>query len=110
LTNDYYSSIKIHEDLSPEFSTFIFKGSNEKATHLVGFSGSSAKILAEFKKSLSGPDWDLYSAELNTIVESKYSTAGNRTVGREIASKQKHTIFHGWMYKVKDVTNFTKTL
>jgi hypothetical protein len=71
LLNDYYSNIKIPDDIEGEFSTLIFKGSNEKATHLISFSSPSPKSLAEFKESLSGPEWDLYAAELLKNVESE---------------------------------------
>ncbi|AUC80030.1 hypothetical protein CW736_11915 [Nonlabens sp. MB-3u-79] len=38
LLNDYYSNIKIPKDIDTEFSPLIYKGSNEKATHLISFS------------------------------------------------------------------------
>jgi len=62
LLYNYYSSIEIPADIEAEFSALIFKGTNEKATHLIRFSSSSSKKLGEFKESLSGPEWDLYSA------------------------------------------------
>jgi|TARA_B110000971_G_C19937978_1_gene467319 hypothetical protein len=73
IVNEYYSNIKIPDDIEGEFSTLIFKGSNEKSIQLISFSTSSSKSLAEFKESLSGPDWDIYSAELFKNVESEYA-------------------------------------
>lgn len=86
----------------------IYKGSNEKATHLISFSSSSSKSLAKFKESLSGPNWDLYVAELFKNVESEHAIAGNNTNFSDIpdAAVPAHTIFQAWTYKVKDVPNF----
>jgi hypothetical protein len=97
LVNDYFSSIKIQDDIEAEFSAFIFKSSSEKATHLIGFSCASSKKLAEFKKSLSGPGWELFSRELLKNTESNYTTAGNNTHYSDIKMVCQSTYFcrHG---------------
>ena len=105
---EHYSNIKITDDIEGELSTLIFKGANEKATHLISFLTKSSESLAEFKESLSGPDWDIYSAELLKNIESEYAFAGNETFSIFINDgSPKHTIFQARTYKVKDVTNFT---
>ena len=94
LLNDYCSNIKTPDDIEAEFSTLIFKGSNEKATHLISFSTSSSKSLAEFNESLSGPEWDIYAAELLKNIEREYAFAGNKTFYSNIKDGMpEHTIF-----------------
>jgi hypothetical protein len=106
--NGYYSKMKIPEDIEAEFSTLIFKGSNEKATHLISFSSKSSKSLAKFKASLSSPNWDLYVTELLKKVECKQAIASNNTNFSKLSDNvvPARTKFQAWTYKVKDVTNF----
>jgi hypothetical protein len=112
LLNDFYSSIKISDDIEAEFSALRYKGSNEKATHLISFSSPSSKSLAKFKASLLGPEWDLYTTELLKYLESEYAFAGNNKNFSDIPddSLPEHRIFQAWTYKVKDVTNFKMLL
>jgi hypothetical protein len=108
LLNDFYSSKKIPDDIEAEFSKLIYKGSNEKATHVISFSSSSSKSLAKFKASLVGRDWDVHAAKLLKYVEREYAFAGNNTNFSDIPDDAlpTHTIFQAWTYNVTDVTNF----
>ena len=57
---------------------------------------------------MSGPDLDLYSAELFKNVESEHAIAGINTFYRNIKDGlPEPTIFQSWTYTVKEATNFT---
>ena len=49
LVTDYYSSIKIPEDVSVSFSSIAMKGNNFKGTHILSMFSQSAKSLADFR-------------------------------------------------------------
>ena len=64
LVTDYYSSIKIPEDVSVSFSSIAMKGNNFKGTHILSMFSQSAKSLADFRGSLKGPKWSLYISKM----------------------------------------------
>jgi len=70
LVNNYYSSIEMPENVDAVFSKIIFKGLNEKGTHILSFSSGSSKLLAEFINSMSGPGWDLYALKIGVFQDS----------------------------------------
>jgi len=107
LVNNYYSSIEMPESVDAVFSEIIFKGLNEKGTHILSFSSGSSKLLAEFINSMSGPDWDLYALKMHKNIKSSRSFTGNNTQYFSNGSGSQ-PIGQGWIYKVKDFDNFSK--
>jgi hypothetical protein len=106
LVNHYYSSIEIPENVDANFSDIIFKGLNEKGTHILSFSSGSSKSLAEFINAMSGKDWDLYSLKMHKNIKSSRSFTGNRTQIFNTGGAL-HPIGQAWAYNVKDFDSFS---
>ena len=104
LVTDYYSSIKIPEDVSVSFSSIAMKGNNFKGTHILSMFSQSAKSLADFRGSLKGPKWSLYISNMGKYVNSARRSAGVGLVNLNL--DKQHPIGQAWLFKVKDQPGF----
>ena len=104
LVTDYYSSIKIPEDVSVSFSSIAMKGNNFKGTHILSMFSQSAKSLADFRGSLKGPNWSLYISNMGKYVNSARRSAGVGLVNLNL--DKQHPIGQAWLFKVKDQPGF----
>ena len=104
LVTDYYSSIKIPEDVSVSFSSIAMKGNSFKGTHILSMFSQSAKSLADFRASLKGPKWDLYISKMGKYVNSARRGAGVGLLNFNLDKSQ--PIGQAWIFKVKNQPSF----
>ena len=104
LVTDYYSSIKIPEDVSVSFSSIAMKGNNFKGTHILSMFSQSAKSLADFRGSLKGPKWSLYISKMGKYVNSARRSAGVGLLNLNLDKQQ--PIGQAWVFKVKNQPGF----
>ena len=104
LVTDYYSSIKIPEDVSVSFSSIAMKGNNFKGTHILSMFSQSAKSLADFRGSLKGPKWSLYISNMGKYVNSARRSAGVGLLNFNLDNPQ--PIGQAWLFKVKNQPGF----
>jgi hypothetical protein len=104
LVTDYYSSIKIPEDVSVSFSSIAMKGNNFKGTHILSMFSQSAKSLADFRGSLKGPKWSLYISNMGKYVNSARRSAGVGLLNFNLDKPE--PIGQAWLFKVKNQPGF----
>ena len=104
LVTDYYSSIKIPEDVSVSFSSIAMKGNNFKGTHILSMFSQSAKSLADFRGSLKGPKWNLYISNMGKYVNSARRSAGVGLLNFNLDKPE--PIGQAWVFKVKNQPSF----
>ena len=104
LVTDYYSSIKIPEDVSVSFSSIAMKGNNFKGTHILSMFSQSAKSLADFRGSLKGPKWNLYLSKMSKYVNSARRSAGVGLLNFNLDKPE--PIGQAWLFKVKNQPAF----
>ena len=104
LVTDYYSSIKIPEDVSVSFSSIAMKGNNFKGTHILSMFSQSAKSLADFRGSLKGPKWSLYISNMGKYVNSARRSAGVGLLNFNLDKPEQ--IGQAWVFKVKNQPSF----
>ena len=104
LITDYYSSIKIPEDVSVSFSSIAMKGNNFKGTHILSMFSQSAKSLADFRGSLKGPKWSLYISNMGKYVNSARRSAGVGLLNFNLDKPE--PIGQAWGFKVKNQPSF----
>ena len=104
LITDYYSSIKIPEDVSVSFSSIAMKGNNFKGTHILSMFSQSAKSLADFRGSLKRPKWNLYISNMGKYVNSARRSAGVGLLNFNLDKPQ--PIGQVWVFKVKNQPSF----
>ena len=104
LVTDYYSSIKIPEDVSVSFSSIAMKGNNFKGTHILSMFSQSAKSLADFRGSLKGPKWSLYISNMGKYVNSARRSAGVGLLNFNLDKPE--PIGQAWVFKVKNQPSF----
>ena len=82
LIDGFYSNIEIPEGIRVSLWSIEYKGSSEKATHILNFAGSNDK-LSEFESRKLTSEWDAYVSRLNSLTERDgYSvTAGVTLLG-----------------------------
>ena len=66
LIDGFYSNILIPEGVRVSLWSIEYKGSSEKATHVLNFAGSK-EALAEFEYRKLTPEWDAYVSKLNSL-------------------------------------------
>jgi hypothetical protein len=114
LVNDFYSTIEKPSDLSVSFSSIPLKGEGFNATHMISMFSSSAQTLADFRNSLNGEKWDIYTTGMRGKVESIRADAGN--VLSHVNLDKVGPIGQAWAFKVhskdtgKFVAAFTKLM
>ena len=104
LVTDYYSSIKIPEDVSVSFSSIAMKGNNFKGTHILSMFSQSAKSLADFRGSLNGPSWELYVSKVRKYIKSSRRSAGVGLLNFNLDKPE--PIGQAWVFKVKNQPSF----
>ena len=104
LITDYYSSIKIPEDVSVSFSSIAMKGNNFKGTHILSMFSQSAKSLADFRGSLNGPSWELYVSKVRKYIKSSRRSAGVGLLNFNLDKPE--PIGQAWVFKVKNQPSF----
>jgi len=114
LINDYYSNIEIPSDLSISLSRIPLKGNDFKGTHILNMFSSSSESLANFRNSLKGEKWNLYTTGLRGKIKSIRAIAGNALAYTNI--DKVGPIGQAWLFKVhakdniKFVNAFNKLL
>ena len=98
LIQDYYSSIDIPSDVSLSFSRIPLKGENVRATHILSMFSTSAKSLADFRGSLSGEKWNIYTSGMQGLVNVTRHLAGNVMVGMNYENPG--PLGQVWIFKV----------
>jgi hypothetical protein len=114
LINDYYSNIEIPSDVSISLSRIPLKGNDFKGTHILNMFSNSSESLANFRNSLTGEKWELYTSGLRNKIESVRAVAGNALAYTNI--DKVGPIGQAWLFKVhakdnmKFVNAFNKLL
>ena len=114
LVNDFYSTIEKPSDLSVSFSRIPLKGEGFNPTHMLSMFSPSSKSLADFRSSLKGEKWDLYTSGMRGKVKSIRAEAGN--VLSHVNLDKVGPIGQAWHFKVhakdtgKFVAAFTKLM
>tara|TARA_X000001036_G_C20522381_1_gene742653 strand:+ start:40 stop:723 length:684 start_codon:yes stop_codon:yes gene_type:complete len=114
LVNDYYSNVERPSDLAISFSRIPLKGEGFTSTHMLSMFSPSSKSLADFRSSLKGEKWDLYTSGMRGKVKSIRAEAGN--VLSHVNLDKVGPIGQAWHFKVhakdtgKFVAAFTKLM
>ena len=66
LIDGFYSNIDIPEGIRVSLWSIEFKGSSEKATHVLNFAGTK-ESLVEFESRKLSSEWDAYVSRLNSF-------------------------------------------
>jgi hypothetical protein len=106
LINDYYSNIEIPSDVSVTLSRIPLKGNDFKGTHILNMFSSSSESLANFRGTLTGEKWNLYTSGLRGKIRSVRAVAGNALAYTNI--DKVGPIGQVWLFKVhaKDNVKF----
>ena len=106
LIDGFYSNIEIPDGLRVSLWSIEYKGSAEKATHVLNFSGSKESI-ADFEERKLSPEWDAYVAKLNSLTNRDgYSVTAGVTLVRYNLDKWQQPIAQAHQWKVKDPIKF----
>tara|TARA_E500000178_G_scaffold345275_1_gene394861 strand:+ start:65 stop:781 length:717 start_codon:yes stop_codon:yes gene_type:complete len=106
LIDGFYSNIIIPEGLRVSLWSIEYKGSSEKATHILNFAGSKESI-AKFESRKLTPEWDAYISRLNSLTNRDgFSLTAGVTLVRYNLDKWQETIAQSHQWKVKDPLNF----
>ena len=114
LIKDYYSNIDIPSDVNLSFSRIPLKGENVEATHMLSMFSTSAESLANFRGSLSGEKWNIYTSGMQGLANVTSSMAGNVLVGMNY--DKAGSLGQVWLFKVhakdrqKFVSAFSKLM
>ena len=65
LIDGFYSNIEIPEEVRVSLWSIEYKGSSEKSTHILNFTGTK-ESLVEFETRKVIPEWDAYLSKLNS--------------------------------------------
>ncbi|MDG2062327.1 MAG: hypothetical protein P8J67_01990 [Flavobacteriaceae bacterium] len=108
LIKDYYSNIDIPSDVNLSFSRIPLKGENVEATHMLSMFSTSAQSLANFRGSLSGEKWNIYTSGMQGLANVTSSMAGNVLVGMNY--DKAGPLGQVWIFKVhaKDTGKFVE--
>ena len=98
LVNDFYSTVDKPSDLSISFSRIPLKGENFKATHMLSMFSPSSISLANFRNSLKGDKWDLYTSGMRGKINSIRAVAGN--VLSHVNLDKVGPIGQAWLFKL----------
>ena len=106
LVNDFYSTVDKPSDLSIAFSRIPLKGENFKSTHMLSMFSPSSMSLANFRNSLKGEKWDLYTSGMRGKINNIRAVAGN--VLSHVNLDKVGPIGQAWIFKVhaKDNVKF----
>jgi hypothetical protein len=106
LIDGFYSNIEIPEDVRVSLWSIEYKGSTEKATHVLNFAGSKEK-LAKFESRKLTPEWDAYLSRLNSLTDRDgFALTAGVTLVRYNLDKWQETIAQSHQWKVKNPIKF----
>ena len=106
LIDGFYSNIQIPEGVRVSLWSIEYKGSSEKATHVLNFAGSK-EALAEFESRKLTPEWDAYVSKLNSLTSRDgFSVTAGVTLVRYNLDKWQQPIAQSHQWKIKDPIKF----
>ena len=106
LIDGFYSNIQIPEGVRVSLWSIEYKGSSEKATHVLNLAGSK-EALAEFESRKLTPEWDAYVSKLNSLTSRDgFSVTAGTTLVRYNLDKWQQPIAQSHQWKVKDPIKF----
>ena len=106
LIDGFYSNIQIPEGVRVSLWSIAYKGSSEKATHVLNFAGSKEAI-TEFESRKLTPEWDAYVSKLNSLTSRDgYSVTAGVTLVRYNLDKWQQPIAQSHQWKIKDPIKF----
>ena len=106
LIDGFYSNIEIPEGLRVSLWSIEYKGSSEKATHVLNFAGSKEN-LAKFESRKLSPEWDAYLSRLNSLTDRDgFAITAGVTLVRYNLDKWQETIAQSHQWKVKNPLKF----
>lgn len=106
LIDGFYSNIEIPEGIRVSLWSIEYKGSNEKATHILNFAGSKENLVKFESRKLS-PEWDAYSSRLNSLTDRNgFAITAGVTLVRYNLDKWQETIAQSHQWKVKNPIKF----
>ena len=106
LIDGFYSNIEIPEGIRVSLWSIEYKGSNEKATHILNFAGSKENLVKFESRKLS-PEWDAYSSRLNSLTDRDgFAITAGVTLVRYNLDKWQETIAQSHQWKVKNPIKF----
>ena len=102
LIDGFYSNIEIPEGIRVSLWSIEYKGSSEKATHILNFAGSKEN-LAKFESRKLSPEWDAYLSRLNSLTDRDgFAITAGVTLVRYNLDKWQETIAQSHQWKVKN--------
>ncbi len=106
LIDGFYSNIDIPDGLRVSLWSIDYKGSSEKATHVLNFSGSKEAI-SDFESRKLSPEWDAYISKLNSLTNRDgFAVTAGITLVRYNLDKWQQPIAQAHQWKVKDPVKF----
>ena len=106
LIDGFYSNIDIPEGIRVSLWSIEYKGSSEKATHILNFAGTK-ESLVEFESRKLTTEWDAYISRLNSLTERDgYAVTAGVTLVRYNIDKWQETIAQSHQWRVKNPMKF----
>ena len=106
LIDGFYSNIEIPEGIRVSLWSIEYKGSSEKATHVLNLTGTKENLV-EFESRKLTSEWDAYLTKLNSLTNSDgFSVTAGVTLVRYNIDKWQETIAQSHQWKVKNPVKF----
>tara|TARA_B100001989_G_scaffold184399_1_gene134269 strand:- start:200 stop:895 length:696 start_codon:yes stop_codon:yes gene_type:complete len=106
LIDGFYSNIEIPEGIRVSLWSIEYKGSSEKATHVLNFAGTKENLV-DFESRKLTSEWDAYLTKLNSLTNRDgFSVTAGVTLVRYNIDKWQETIAQSHQWKVKNPVKF----
>ena len=106
LIDGFYSNIEIPEGIRVSLWSIEYKGSSEKATHVLNLAGTKENLV-EFESRKLTSEWDAYLTKLNSLTNRDgFSVTAGVTLVRYNIDKWQETIAQSHQWKVKNPVKF----
>ena len=106
LIDGFYSNIEIPEGIRVSLWSIEYKGSGEKATHVLNFAGTNENLV-DFESRKLTSEWDAYLTKLNSLTNRDgFSVTAGVTLVRYNIDKWQETIAQSHQWKVKNPVKF----
>ena len=106
LIDGFYSNIEIPEGIRVSLWSIEYKGSSEKATHVLNLAGTKENLV-EFESRKLTSEWDAYITKLNSLTNRDgFSVTAGVTLVRYNIDKWQETIAQSHQWKVKNPIEF----
>ena len=106
LIDGFYSNIEIPEGIRVSLWSIEYKGSSEKATHVLNFAGTKENLV-EFESRKLTSEWDAYLSKLNSLTNRDgFAVTAGVTLVRYNIDKWQETIAQSHQWKVKNPIKF----